>query len=88
MARFTRCHLTCKFLDALDVSSVHLAVMVAPVTGRWCRRMARGGSGGPKEPRNGNYKNGRYTAETTATRQWLRQHIREVTALTKGLREL
>jgi hypothetical protein len=38
------------------------------------------GSGGPKGARNGNVKHGRYTAETIATRQWLREKIREVRA--------
>jgi hypothetical protein len=28
-------------------------------------------SGGPKGPRNGNYKHGRYTAEAIASRRWL-----------------
>ena len=46
------------------------------------------GSGGPKGARNGNYKHGRYTAETIATRRWLRDQIREVRALTKRLRQL
>jgi hypothetical protein len=46
------------------------------------------GSGGPKGPRNGNYKHGRYTAQTIATRQWLREQIREVRALTRRLRQL
>jgi hypothetical protein len=45
------------------------------------------GSGGPKGPRNGNYKHGRYTAETIASRKWLREKIREVRALTKTLRD-
>jgi hypothetical protein len=45
------------------------------------------GSGGPKGARNGNYKHGRYTAETIATRRWLREKIREVRALTKTLRD-
>jgi hypothetical protein len=30
------------------------------------------GSGGPKGARNRNYKHGRYTAETIASRRWLR----------------
>jgi hypothetical protein len=46
------------------------------------------GSEGPKGPRNGNYKHGRYTAETIASRQWLREQTREVRALTKRLRQL
>jgi hypothetical protein len=33
------------------------------------------GSGGPKGARNGNYKHGRYTAETIASRRWLREKI-------------
>ena len=45
------------------------------------------GSGGPKGPRNGNYKHGRYTAETIATRRWLREKIRELKALTRTLRD-
>jgi hypothetical protein len=45
------------------------------------------GSGGPKGARNGNYKHGRYTAETIATRQWLREKNREVRALTRTLRD-
>ena len=45
------------------------------------------GSGGPKGARNGNYKHGRYTAEKIATRQWLREKIREVRALTRTLRD-
>jgi hypothetical protein len=45
------------------------------------------GSGGPKGPRNGNYKHGRYTAETMATRRWLRERIRELKALTRAVRD-
>jgi hypothetical protein len=45
------------------------------------------GSGGPKGARNGNYKHGRHTAEAMATRQWLRESIRELKALTRTLRE-
>jgi hypothetical protein len=43
------------------------------------------GSGGPKGRRNGNYRHGRYTAETIAARRRLRKQIREVKALTKKL---
>jgi hypothetical protein len=39
-------------------------------------------------PRNGNYKHGRYTAEAIASRQWLREQIREVRGLAKRLRQL
>jgi hypothetical protein len=46
------------------------------------------GSGGPKGARNGNDKHGRYTADTIASRRWLREKIREVRALTKRLRQL
>ena len=42
--------------------------------------------GGPKGARNGNYKHGRYTAETIATRRWLKRRIREVRALTRTSR--
>jgi hypothetical protein len=35
--------------------------------------------------RNGNYRHGRYTAETIAARRRLRKQIREVKALTKKL---
>jgi hypothetical protein len=45
------------------------------------------GSGGPKGPRNGNYKHGRYTAEAIASRMWIRQLTRDVRALTKRLRQ-
>jgi hypothetical protein len=45
------------------------------------------GSGGPKGPRNGNYKHGRYTAEAIVSRRWLRDKTREVRALTKMLRD-
>ena len=45
------------------------------------------GSGGPKGARNGNYKHGRYTAETMATRRWLRERIRELKALTRAVRD-
>jgi hypothetical protein len=31
------------------------------------------GSGAPRGSKNGNYKHGRYTAEVTATPQWLRE---------------
>jgi glucans biosynthesis protein len=60
------------------------------VTGRRRCRMHGGahGSGGPKGARNGNYKHGRYTADTIATRRWLREQIREVRASTKRLRQL
>jgi hypothetical protein len=37
--------------------------------------------------RNGNYKHGRYTAQSMATRRWLRESIRELKALTRTLRE-
>jgi hypothetical protein len=39
------------------------------------------GSGGPKGPRNGSYKHGRYTAEAIASRRWLRQFTRDVSVL-------
>ena len=60
------------------------------VTGRRRCRMHGGapGSGGPKGARNGNYKHGRYAAETIASRRWLKDQIREVRALTKRLRQL
>jgi hypothetical protein len=46
------------------------------------------GSGGPKGARNGNYKNGLYTADAIASRRWLRHQTREVKALTnKRLRQ-
>jgi hypothetical protein len=45
------------------------------------------GSGGPKGPRNGNYKRGLHTAEAIATRRWVRQQIRQVKALTRRLRQ-
>jgi hypothetical protein len=35
------------------------------------------GSGGPKGPRNGNYKHGRYTAEAIAWQRWLRRFTRK-----------
>ena len=59
------------------------------VTGRRRCRMHGGapGSGGPKGPRNGNYKHGRYTAEAIASGRWLRQLTRDVRALTKRLRQ-
>ena len=51
---------------------------------RRCRMHGGGtGSGGPKGARNGNYKQGRYTAEAIASRRWLRRRIREVRALTR-----
>ena len=58
------------------------------VTGRRRCRMHGGakGSGGPKGAGNGNYRHGRYTAETIASRRWLRETIREVRALTRSLR--
>ena len=42
---------------------------------------------GPKGPHNGNYKHGRYAAEAIASRRWVRQCIRDVRALTTGLRQ-
>jgi hypothetical protein len=42
---------------------------------------------GPKGPRNGNYRHGRYTAEVIASRRWLRELTRDVRALTKSLRQ-
>jgi C4-dicarboxylate-specific signal transduction histidine kinase len=45
------------------------------------------GSGGPKGPRNGNYRHGPYTAEAIASRRWLRRFTRDVRALTKRLRQ-
>ena len=44
------------------------------------------GSGGPKGPRNGNYKHGCYTAEAIATRRGLMEKMREVRALIRTLR--
>jgi hypothetical protein len=62
---------------------------VPPVTGRRRCRMHGGApaSGGPKGPRNGNYKHGRYTAEAVASRRRLRQYVRDLRALTKRLRQ-
>jgi hypothetical protein len=59
------------------------------VRGRRRCRMHGGalGSGGPKGPRNGNYKHGLYTAEAIAFRRSLRQQMREVRALTRRLLE-
>jgi hypothetical protein len=59
------------------------------VTGRRRCRMHGGaaGSGGPKGPRNGNYKHGQYTAEAIAWQRWLRQLTRDVRALAKRLRQ-
>ena len=34
------------------------------------------GSGAPSGSRNGNYKHGRYSAEMTAARRWLREATR------------
>jgi hypothetical protein len=34
------------------------------------------GSGAPSGSKNGNYKDGRYTAEVVATRRWLREATR------------
>jgi hypothetical protein len=50
----------------------------APVTSRRRCRMHGGadGSGAPCGCRNGNYKHGRYTAETAAVRRWLRDTTR------------
>jgi hypothetical protein len=62
-----------------------IGMLVNPTNPR-CKVARR--SGGPKGARNGNYKHGRYTAETIASRQWLRKQTREVRALTKGLRQL
>jgi hypothetical protein len=49
--------------------------------------VVRADQGGPKGARNGNYKHGRYTADTIDTRRWLRDKTREVRALTKMLRD-
>ena len=46
------------------------------------------GSGGPKGARNGNYKHGRYTAETIALRRWRRHQTREVKVLIRRLRQV
>jgi hypothetical protein len=46
------------------------------------------GSGGPTGARNGNYKHGRYPAETRATRKWIHESIREMRAITNKVREL
>ena len=50
----------------------------APVTGRRRCRMHGGapGSGAPSGSRNGNFKHGRYSAEMTAARRWLREATR------------
>ena len=60
------------------------------VAGRARCRMHGGakGSGGPSGARNGNYKHGRYTAETRATRKWIRESIREMRAIAEKVREL
>jgi hypothetical protein len=79
-------------LEASDWVLVHemaptamlIGMLVNPTNPR-CTVARR--SGGPKGARNGNYKHGRYTAETIATRQWLREKIREVRALTRTLRD-
>jgi hypothetical protein len=61
-------------------------VPVALAGKRGCRvHGGAAGSGGPKGPRIGNYKHGRYTAEVMATRRWLREKIRELKALTRSL---
>jgi glucans biosynthesis protein len=62
----------------------------AAVAGRRRCRMHGGanGSGGPRRPRNGNYRHGRFTVEIIASRRWLREQIREVKALTEKLRQL
>jgi hypothetical protein len=61
----------------------------APVTGRRRCRMHGGadGSGAPSGSRNGNYKHGRYTADTIATRRWLRETVRELRELTGRVNE-
>ena len=50
----------------------------SPVTGRRRCRMHGGadGSGAPSGSKNGNYMHGRYSAETIATRRWLREATR------------
>jgi hypothetical protein len=60
------------------------------VAGRARCRMHGGakGSGGPKGRRNGNYKHGRYTAESRQTRQRATDQWREARALMKRLRGL
>jgi hypothetical protein len=56
----------------------------AGLTGRRRCRMHGGadGSGAPRGSRNGNYKHGRYTAETIATRRWLRETVHALRELT------
>jgi hypothetical protein len=39
------------------------------------------GSGGPKGKRDGNYKNGRYTAEAVARRKSFRESVGELQAI-------
>ena len=58
----------------------------APVSGRRRCRMHGGaaGSGGPKGPKNGNYKHGRYTKEVAAARRWLREATQMLRELNKG----
>jgi hypothetical protein len=41
------------------------------------------GSGAPSGSRNGNYKHGRYSAETAAARRWLREATRMLRDLNK-----
>jgi hypothetical protein len=64
------------------------------VPGRARCRMHGGakGSGGPRGPRNGNYKHGRYTAEAKQRRlqlsRWIRDQLRQTRALMKRLHDL
>jgi hypothetical protein len=50
------------------------------------------GSGGPRGRRNGNYKQGRYTAEAKQSRlrlsDWIRDRLRQTRALMKTLHDL
>ena len=55
----------------------------AAVRGRARCRMHGGarGSGGPRGDRNGNFKHGLWTRENVATRQIMRESVREIRAL-------
>lgn len=61
----------------------------AAVRGRARCRMHGGakGSGGPRGDRNGNFKHGLWTRENVATRQIMRESVREIRALLAASKE-
>jgi hypothetical protein len=72
---------------AQALARIRQAIAVVTRGGNRMRESCKYGSvrGAPSNGRP--YRDRRYTAETIATRRWVREKIREVRALTKSLRD-